>query len=126
MSRRSVIRKDISEKNPQWFGEDPNDPEGNELLKEGYKLADEFFKRDDLTPQDRTIFEEHARHRLAAFPRLLRMVSTKDARIAELEEKLAGKKASQPGAVRREGGETASPQPTDILDDPELMDAFKG
>jgi len=123
---RSVIRKDIAEKNAQWFGEDPNDPDGNELLKEGYKMADEFFKRDDLPPQDRTIFEEHVRHRLAAFPRLLRTISAKDSRIAELEEKLAGKKASLPGAVRREGGETIKSEETDMLQDPELMEAFKG
>jgi len=119
------VNKDISAKNPEWYGEDANDPEGNELLKEGYRLVDSAYNNPTLTPQQKVILDANIRHKAAAFGRDQHRLMKLSSRVAELEEKLNGKKASAPGAVRRDGdGGSAVPQ-KGILEDDELTEAFK-
>jgi len=120
------VNSDLTTKHPEWFGENPDDPEGNELLREGYRLVDSAYNGDNLTPQQKVILDANIRNRAAAFARDQHAISKLNARIAELEEKMNGKKQSQPGAVRREGGETIVSEAVDFLDDPELKEAFKG
>ena len=119
------VNKDISAKNPEWYGEDASDLEGNELLKEGYRLVDSAYNNDALTPQQKVILDANIRHKAAAFGRDQHRIMKLQSRVAELEEKLNGKKASAPGAVRREGdGGGAAPQ-KGILEDDELTEAFR-
>lgn len=119
------VNSDIATKHPEWFGEDPDDTEGNELLKEGYQLVDSAYSNQSLTPQQKVLLDAHIRHRAAAFNRDQHRIARLTSRITELEEKLGGKKASAPGAIRKEGGESAVPTQKGILEelDSSLFDA---
>lgn len=119
------VNQDLSEKHPEWFGEIEGDEEANKLLKEGYELVDSAYNNEALTPQQKVVLDANIRHRAAAHARDQYLIAKKDARIAELEEKLSGKKASAPGAVRREGDGTAQPTQKGILEDDELAASFQ-
>lgn len=119
------VNADITSKNPEWFGEDPNDPEGNALLKEGYELVDSAYGKNNLTLQQKVILDANIRHRAAAFARDQHKITKLTARVAELEEKLAGKKSTAPGAVRRDGDSNTPEPETPILQDPGLEEAFR-
>lgn len=94
------VVKDLTAKNAEWFAEDPNDPEGNELLQESQALL-------DYKPRS---FQEavllHARHQLqaAAFPRMARRAQQLQAKVTELEGVIAELRGSAPGATNRQGG----------------------
>jgi len=118
------VNKDLAAKHPEWFGEIEGDEDGNKLLKEGYELVDSAYNNQSLTPQQKVVLDANIRHRAASFPRAQYMIAKRDARIAELEEKLGGKKSSAPGAVRREGDGTTPVQQKGVLDDDELAAAF--
>lgn len=87
------------------------DEVGNAKLKKGYELVDRAFAENpsdpSLTPeQRREIISRHAavRNRAAAYGRLVHQLSTRDARIAELEKQLAGYEKSTPDTAGRDSG----------------------
>lgn len=92
------------EKYGKYFSPIEGDDEGNTLLDNGYKRADEAFSSNPLdprlTPQQRAeIVRKQAaqRNRSAAFSRLVRMNEKKDTEIAELKAKLEEFSGSEPG-----------------------------
>lgn len=97
------LTNEIAERNPEWYGEDPKDPEFNELLKEGYQMVDSRFSG-TLTPQQQMIFDANIRARAAAFPGIAHRLTKAQNRIAELEAALAEARGSEPGKTLRPGG----------------------
>jgi hypothetical protein len=99
----------LAKKYPKWFGEDPEDAEGNRLLKDGFALVDSRWSQDSaLTPQQKVTLDARIRNQAAAFPRMAylmkKQATEKDARIAALEKELNQFQASQPGKVQRPAG----------------------
>lgn len=90
-------RQNYVSQHPDWYDEDPNDPEGNELLRLGHEA---------IAYQPKT-FEEAAkifeRNKLnaAAFPRMADRLEKAKSKIAELEAVIAEFKGSGPGTTRR-------------------------
>ena len=105
------VNDDIKAKRPEWFGEDPEDEEGNKLLAEGYRLVDTAFSnREALTPQQRVTVDAQVRNRAAAFPRTVMRLRKANAEISELKAKLAEYEASAPGETRNPGGGAPAPK----------------
>lgn len=99
------VTKDIADKKPHLFAPDPKDPEGNELLTEGYKIVD--AKPETL--EQRIIQAANIRHRAAAFPRLIHRLDRAKERVAELEAENAELRGSGPGPTKRTGGADPAP-----------------
>jgi hypothetical protein len=90
---------ELAAKYPKWFGTDPADAPGNELLTKGFQYADAVFanapvKQENgqmapLTPQQRVKRLAVIRAKAANHDRLAARVKARNARIAELEADLA-------------------------------------
>lgn len=104
------VNGDIATKHPDWFGEKPDDPEYNTLMKEGYKLVDSAYGNNNLSPQQKVLLDANIRHRASVFQAREYLITKLTARNSELEEKLSGKKASSPGSSQRIG-DTTTQQP---------------
>lgn len=96
-----TVNEDIANQRPEWYQEDPKDPEGNELLKEGFALVD----AQPSSVQEKIVKDANVRLKAAAFNRLawkytraMAMLEEKDATIAEL-------RGSKPGPVQRAASE---------------------
>lgn len=90
-------RTDYIAAHPDWYDDDPNDPEGNELLKLG---------REAIAYQPKTFDEavkvfERNKLNAEAFPRMADRLEKAKAKIAELESVIADMKQSKPGDTRR-------------------------
>lgn len=90
----------------------PLDAEGDSALEAGYKSFDRSAGEDardpNLTPEQRSAVVGRAaaiRHRAAAYPRLIKWLEQRDARIADLEQSLAAYQTSEPGAGDGDRGE---------------------
>jgi len=101
----------------------PIDKEGDELLTKAMaqfdKAATENARDPSLTKEQREAVLGRAaaiRNKAAAFPRLVRDLKVRDARIAELEKQLAGFQKSEPGAGDGKGGEKVSTIPADTME----------
>lgn len=111
-SVRAKVWQDVSKKHPEWFGEDPNDPEGNELLKEGYELINTKPK----TMQEQLVHWANTLHRAAAFPRMAAKYSKLAEENASLKAKIEELKGGAPGPTKTSGS-TSQGQYLSIADE---------
>lgn len=96
------VNDDIKAKHPEWYAEDPDDKEGNDLLAQGYKMVDAAYgDRGDQTWQQKVVLDAQIRNRAAAFDRLVARLAKRDATIAELNKKIADYEGSAPGGGRK-------------------------
>lgn len=89
---------ELTTKYPKWFAPDEADPKGNEILKKGFEYADSLFSPNgtQLTPEQRAGRLAVIRAKAANHDRLVARVKANNARIAELEAKLAEFEKSEP------------------------------
>ncbi len=104
------------EKYGAYFSPVEGDQDGNQRLAKGYELADRAFKENPLdpklSPEDRELIVKRravARHRIAAFGRMVHRDQLKTARIAELEAELAQFKGSEPSTGAASPGPASAP-----------------
>jgi len=101
------VNADIKTKNPDLFGEKPDDKEWNEKLSEGTKMADAYFSDRSQQPvEQRVVFDAHVRNRVAAFPALVSENRRIKAQLEQANKDLAALRGSAPGAPS-----SASPTP---------------
>lgn len=105
-STYTSVNKDIAERHPDWYLEDPKDPEGNALLKEGYALVDS----QPSTVQEKIVRDAHIRLKAAAFPRLVHRLSRLQEQLEDANAKIAELQGSAPGAGQRRAGSGDAPQ----------------
>jgi hypothetical protein len=99
-------QEELRQKWPHFFGEDPEDPEGNEALQAGYKYIDDILaKIPSLSAQDRAAYNAVIRARAAGFQRLSVKMEKLQAEKTALEEELAKYRKSDPGGDGKGGGE---------------------
>lgn len=93
------VNTNLAQKYPDMFAPDPNDPEGNKKLEEGFRMADAFFSDRSSTPLDqRIVFDAQIRNRIASVPRLRWQRDTLKAENEQLKKDIAELRASGPGA----------------------------
>jgi hypothetical protein len=90
------LNQEAVEKYPQWFKADEADKKGAELLKKGFEIADLAFSG-TLPPDKAIALHSAVRNQAAGFRYMVHKYETAQATIKDLEAKLAGFKASQPG-----------------------------
>lgn len=95
------VNADIAKKRPEWYQPEPEDKEGNDLLKEGYDTVDSKPE----TLQDQVIRNAHIRNRAAAFPRMAWRLDRAKEQIKDLEAQIEELKGSAPGKTRRTTGD---------------------
>lgn len=110
-----AAEKGYQEKYPQFFGEDPADPERTMALRKGFEDLDSVPK----TFQEAVSHRARIRLKAAAFDSIAAQLHKSRARVTELEAKLSGKNGSAPG------GGKAKPQGEAKEEDPFDMRAFK-
>lgn len=120
---RSIWDQNVNEqieKYPQIFGVREGDDEGNEILNKATQTVDYVFtgKSQQLPLEQRMKLESTVRNKAIAFDRLIRDVQVKDARISELENKLAKYQKSAPGAA-------SAPQTEPTKEDDSWQSEFK-
>lgn len=93
----STVNKDISERHPDWYLEDPKDDEGNKLLKQGYELVDSK----PASLQEKIVQDAHIRLKAAAFPRLVYKLNRLQEKLEDAEATIAEMKGSKPGSVQK-------------------------
>ena len=101
------VNKDIVERNPDKFGDDPADAEGNELLKSGYALVDKAFdqgERGKMTMQQRITLDANIRHRAAGFSRQLHRANLLKQEVADLKAEIEKYRGGGPGPTARTAG----------------------
>ncbi len=87
------------------WGDDPDDPDSNEALANGFKMADVFFseERDKLSNQDRVLFDANIRHRIAAFSRLAHKVNKLKVELDAANTTIEQLRGSAPGKPMADG-----------------------
>jgi len=110
----------LAEKYPKWFAPDPEDTEGNSLLKKGFAVADLLFapttlddaarqllpksfltdleaNKGRLSPEAQTKLDAMIRNKAAGFDRLSLRVKSLSKELEEANAKLAQYEESEPG-----------------------------
>lgn len=106
------VDQDLKTKHPDWYADDPNDPDGNKLLQEGYALVDSKPR----SFQEAIVIRANIRNRAAAFPRLVARNKALKTEVDALKAKIEEMKGSGPGPTKR--GAEGEPKPeTDWKDD---------
>lgn len=107
------VNEELERNHPEWYAEDPQDKEGNELLKKGRQLVDLYFSgRNNMRAEDRVLLEANIRHKAAAFPRLARRLNQATAELAALRAKVNEDKQLTPGGQgQRTTQQTGAPEP---------------
>lgn len=83
---------------PKWFKPEEGDEKGNQLLEEGYKLADAAFSRNEgKSPEELVRLHASIRNRAAAFTREVYRNLKLESQIEDMKKKLAEYEASVPG-----------------------------
>jgi hypothetical protein len=90
-------RQDLINSHPDWYDEDPSDPDGNLLLKEGR----EYLEYQPKTEEEAVRTYERNKLNAIAFPRMAERVKKLTEKVAELEAQIAETKDSSPGTTRR-------------------------
>jgi len=96
-----TVNDDIANSRPEWYQEDPKDPEGNELLKEGFALVD----AQPNSIQEKIVKDANVRLKAAAFNRLAYKLTQALATIEERDATIAEMKGSKPGPTQRGSGD---------------------
>lgn len=108
------LNEQAVEKYPQWFKADEGDEKGAELLKTGFELADLAFSgRNDIPEEKMLALHSAIRNQAAGFRYQVHKRELAEARVTELEKKLAEYEKSTP-----RGGETAKEAGKEESDDP--------
>lgn len=89
----------LIEKHPDWFGEDPNDPDGNAILTKGRAIVAAQPK----TVQESAIHRANVFHRAAAFSREQYRNEKLRGEVTALKQQIEELKGSKPGATKRTG-----------------------
>lgn len=102
------LNKAAAEKYPDLFAPKDGDDKGNELLEQGYKLADLAFSGDPSLSEERLV-EIHSaiRNRAAAFGRMHYELKNTRNELAEVKAKLAEYEKSEPKAGEGKRDKTA-------------------
>lgn len=102
-----TVNKALEEKNPEWYGEDPQDKEGNAILAEGRKIVDQAYgpERAKLPIARQIALDAQIRQRASAFGRMAHRVNKMQSRVAELEAENKQLRESGPGETIKPGGE---------------------
>lgn len=106
-----------AEKYPKWFKDDPNDPQGNEMLARGKHLADRAFSNGQplkdgdkqLNPQELTAVQAAMYNKAAGFDRLAHRHNAMSKELAQVKAKLAEYEKSTPTLDAGDGRGKASP-----------------
>lgn len=99
------------EKYPHFFKPIDGDDEGNQLLEQGFQMADAAFSDNgNMTPEQRVKLHSAIRNRAAGFSRLAYQNKQLTAKIAELEQKLSEYESSEPGQGEGGGKKTETPE----------------
>lgn len=96
------VYKEIGEKHPDWFGVDPDDPEGNALLEESRKLVD----AKPQTHQEAIILSATIRQRAAGFLRMAHRAKNLGAELEAAKATIEELRGSGPGGGKRGEVET--------------------
>lgn len=108
------VNADLREKKPELFGDDPEDEEGNAILKKGYELVDTaLHNRAAMTTQQRVVVDANIRNRAAAFSRERHRSRRLTAEMTELRAKLAEYESSKPSRTAKPGGKDVITPPAD-------------
>lgn len=99
------VQEALIAKHPDLYGEDPKDPDGNQLLKEGLALVDSTPK----TLQDAAVLKANIRLRAAASFRLAAQNKRLTQEVADLKKTIEELRSSGPGPTKRPSG--AEPKP---------------
>jgi len=91
------VEKDLREKNSDWFGEKPDDPEENAIVKSHSEKLMEKPK----SMQEHVIRQARVKLYAENFPRVAYRLKKALERISELEAKGESASASEPGKTRR-------------------------
>lgn len=103
------LNTEAAERFPKYFKPEDGDEDGNKLLEEGYKLADQAFSNGNGMPPEQLVrLHASIRNRAAAFTREVYRNSKLTERVSELEKQLAEYQASEPGPGEGGGPNTES------------------
>jgi hypothetical protein len=109
--------QEAAQKFPQFFAPDANDPEGNDYLDQGFKLADTAINMPANMPiEHRAALVAEVRNRAAGFGRAVARWQKAESRVKALEKELAAFKSSTPGNGTPPQGKSKSGVPS-IQDD---------
>lgn len=109
----SESNAEIAKSDPNLYGEDPSDPEGNEVLAKANKVADAIFDPDrKWDPEVRLRATAMIKNQAAALPRTIMRLKKAEARISELETELNAFKESVPAP----GDPSSEPAPKSDLE----------
>lgn len=112
-AHRAMLQKlhqDMVRQHPEYFGDDPQDPDGNAALKKGYEIVDALFVHGkSLTPQQQAVATATVRNRAAAFGRLVHQQAKMKEQLAEKDAIITELRGSAPGG----GDQEPSKHPTD-------------
>lgn len=104
---RATAMQSLKEQYPQFFGDDPNDPEVTAQMQSGYDYVDNAIEQMPLMPMaDRAAYTAVLRARAAAFPRVTFELKRERELRKSAEADLAKYRGSDPGAeTEKPGGE---------------------
>lgn len=92
------LNQEAADRFPKWFKPEDGDEDGNNLLEEGYALADKAFSSGNgKSPEEMVRLHASIRNRAAAFTREVYRNNKLSERVSELEKQLAEYQSSEPG-----------------------------
>lgn len=118
-SAHAEIDRQLAEKYPAYFGDDPANPEASAEMKKGLAIVDETLAQaDNLPVNERAAKAALIRRWAAAFPRLVYTTKQLQAQLKAKDEELAKYRKSDPGS----GGDSGSPAPKTESDEDLKLD----
>lgn len=116
LEHRENSRRELVEKYPKFFAEDPEDPEGSEALKKGFEFVDKALERAaEMTVEEQAAHSEVVRARAGWFLRGHRQVTKLSKEVESLKAELAKYRASDPGGEEKGDARGEKPAATDEL-----------
>lgn len=103
------VNKEIAERHPEFYMDDPKDPDGNKLLKEGFDLVDSR----PATIQEKIIHDAHVRLKAASQPRLIYKMRRLQEELEDANSKIAELQGSKPGKVQKPASGDGAATPKD-------------
>lgn len=99
-----TLNQQAADKYPQWFKPEEGDERGNQLLQQGFAMADLAFSGNGkLSPDELVKLHSAVRNKAAGFDRLVYRNNQLQRKVKELEKKLGGFKQSTPGKTTAGG-----------------------